>query len=131
ERGLDAGSAGLLNVGNPLRNVYARVDVSLPEARSRVVFWNNYSLVENVVFSRKSSTSFFTRGATTFPLSSYRYTSGVTKEIAAAQLFTSLRQGGVNEFLVAFKLQPSAATPDVDATLVSVAAPRTNKRGNI
>jgi hypothetical protein len=131
KRGLEPGSAGQMNVGNPLRNVFVRADIALPEARSRFVLWNNYSLVENVVFSRNASTSFFTRGATTFPLSSNRYTSGVTKEVAAAQLFTTFRRGGSNEFLIALKLQPSAVTPDIKATLVSVAVPRVDAAGNV
>ncbi len=128
--GLDPGTGGAMNAGNPLRNVFVRIDVGLPERRSRLVLWNNYSLAENIVFSRQGSTSFFTRGALTFPLSSYRYTSRVTKEVAAAQLFTSLKNGGVNELLVALKVQPSATTPEARATLVSVAVPRVDAAGS-
>jgi hypothetical protein len=129
--GLEPGSGAAMNVGNPLRNVFVRVDIAFPERRSRLVVWNNYSLVENIVFSRQGSTSFFTRGALTFPLSSYRYTSSVTKDVAAARFFTSLQNGGVNEFMLAFKLQPSAIIPDSRATLVSVAVPRADATGNV
>lgn len=132
--GLDPGSAAAVNTGNPLRNAFVRVDVAFPARRSRLVLWNNYSLVENIVFTRQpqASSSFFTRGtASTFPLSSYRFTTSVTKEVAAAQLFTSLRNGGVNEFLLALKLQPSASTPDARAPLVSVAVPRVDAAGSV
>jgi hypothetical protein len=129
--GLKPGSAAATSVGNPLRNVFARVDIAFPERRSRLVIWNNYSVVDNIIFSRQGSTSFFTRSSTTFPLSSYRYTSSVTKEVAAAQLFTSLKSGGVNEFLVAIKLQPSSTTPDARAPLVSVAVLRADAAGSV
>jgi hypothetical protein len=130
-RGIEPGSAGHMEVGNPLRNFFVRADINVPEARSRVVLWNNYSFAENTIFTRLSSMSFYTRGSATFPLSSYRYASGVTKEVAAAQLFTTLRRGGINELLVAVKLQPSSATPDVRAPLVSVTVPRTDAIGSV
>ena len=129
--GLEPGSAMAMNVGTPLRNVFVRIDVGFPERRSRLVIWNNYGLVENIAFSRQGSESFFTRGALTFPLSSYRYTTSITKEVAAVQLFTNLRNGGVNEFLLALKLLPSAITPDARATLVSVAVPRVDAAGSV
>lgn len=129
--GLEPGSGARMNVENPLRNVFVRVDIAFPKRYSRLAVWNNYSFAESIVFSRQGSTSFFTRCCLTFPLSSYRYTSSVTKDVLAARLFTSLKNGGVNEFVFALKLQPSAAIPDARATLVSVAVPRVDAAGNV
>ncbi|MGH6692775.1 MAG: carboxypeptidase regulatory-like domain-containing protein, partial [Gammaproteobacteria bacterium] len=86
--GIEAGSAGPIEVGNPLVNFFGRIDVALPEWRSRLVLWNNYSRAENIVFTRGSSTSSLTRGAESFQLSSTGRTSTVAKEVAAAQLYT-------------------------------------------
>lgn len=131
--GLDPGSAAAVTTGNPLRNIFLRLDIGLPKQRSRMVLMNNYGLVENVFFSRQGSTSFFTRSdaSSTFPLSSFRFTNGVSKEVVSAQLFTSLRNGGLNEFLIAFKGQFSRVDPDARAPLVSVAVPRIGAPGSV
>ena len=59
--GLEPGSGAAMTSGNPLRNVFARVDIAFPERRSRLVLWNNYSLVENIIFSRLASILLYAR----------------------------------------------------------------------
>ena len=56
--GLDAGSARAVENGNPLRNVFARIDLALPGWRSRAVAWNNYSGSNDIAFSRASRDTF-------------------------------------------------------------------------
>ena len=133
--GLEPGSAGRVTVGNPLVNFFGRIDVAWPERSSRLVVWNNYSRVDNILFSRGTPTSWtssLTRGAgLVFPLSSARYTSTVFKEVAAAQLYTYLRRGGLNEFLIGFKAQPSRLTPDERAPAISVAVARADTAGAV
>ena len=121
--GIEPGSAGPIEVGNPLVNLFARIDVALPEWNSRLVLWNNYSRADNGVFARGNSTSFLTRGTPAFQLSSTGSTSIVSKDVAAAQLYTHVRHGGLNEFLIALKFQPSHTTPNERAPSVSVAVP--------
>jgi hypothetical protein len=129
--GIEPGSAGAIDVGNPLRNLFARIDFNIPEIRSRLVLWNNYASGETSVFSRVTSTSFFTRGALTFPLSSFRYTSIVTKDVGTAQLLTNLPRSGLNELMFAFKLQLSDTRPEQRSPLVSVAVPRSDAAGTV
>lgn len=130
--GLEPGSAGRVTVGNPLVNLFARIDVAWPERNSRLVVWNNYSRADNILFSRETPISLLTRGAgLVFPLSSARYTSTVFKEVAATQLYTYLRRGGLNELLIGFKAQPAHITPDERAPAISVAAPSADAAGTV
>jgi hypothetical protein len=127
--GLTPGSAGRVDVQNPLRNAFGRLDLDLHELRSRIVVWHNYASADNSTFSRETSSSFFTRGAVTFPLSTLEVTSRATKNVTAAQVYTSLPNGMSNEFFVARKSQPNEAVPRVRAPLISVAVDRAGAPG--
>lgn len=127
--GLAAGSAGKVRVENPLDNAFGRLDVSLPKLQSRTVLWYNYAAADNSAFTREASTSFFTRGAVTFPLSSLKLTSIARKSVTAAQVFTTPGNSALNEFVVAIKRQPNWAVPMTRAPLVSVAVPRADGSG--
>lgn len=129
QRGVQPGSSGRVRTGNPLVNLFARVDVAWPERNSRLVLWNNYSRAENIVFSRGPPTSALTAGSQSFPLSSTGFTSTVAKEVIAAQLYTHLRNGGLNEAVIAFRTQPSRTVPRVRAPSISVVVPHTNLTG--
>lgn len=127
--GLAAGSAGRVRVENPLDNGFARLDVALPRFQSRTVVWHNYAAADNSAFTRETSTSFFTRGAVTFPLSSLKVTSTARKRVTAAQVFTTLGNSALQEFVVAIKTQPNQAVPMERAPLISVAVPRADGSG--
>jgi len=129
--GLAAGGAGRVTVGNPLVNLFVRVDVAWPGRGSRLVVWNNYSRADNIIFARGLSTSTLTRGSLAFPLSSNRYTSTVFKNVAAAQLYSYLGRGGLNQLLIGFKTQPGRMTPDERAPAISVAAARADSAGTV
>lgn len=113
--GLDAGSAGAVEVGNPLVNLFGRIDVAIPEWRGRVVLRHNYSRVQDIRFSRDTSA--------VFPLSSYGLTQTLTKHATAAQLYTNLRSGGLNELTIGYTSTPSIWTPNVRQPVVLVAVP--------
>ncbi|MGE5749960.1 MAG: TonB-dependent receptor [Gemmatimonas sp.] len=92
--GLTAGSAGPLDNGNPLRNLFARLDLSLPEWNSRIFFWNNYGSSDDIALSRAARD--------TFSLSSYRVTRASRTNTSALQIHTNLRRigGAHNELLI-------------------------------
>jgi hypothetical protein len=129
--GLSPGSAGVVKVGNPLANLFARIDVAVPEWGSRLVVSDNYARAENIVFARGTSTGFLTRGVSAFPLSSQARTVVVQKNVAAAQLYTNFAAGGLNELLVARKTQPSRTAPNERAPSIAVAVPRADSAGTV
>jgi hypothetical protein len=115
--GLTAGSAGPVENGNPLRNLFTRFDLALPEWNSRVVVWNNYSGGDDIGFSRASRD--------TFSLSTYQVTRASEARISAMQLHTALGPagGGHNELLVSYRsegLDPGGA---VQQPIVRVSVP--------
>jgi hypothetical protein len=50
--GIEPGTAGPIEIGNPLVNLFGRFDIGWPEWNSRLVLWSNYSRTESIVFSR-------------------------------------------------------------------------------
>jgi len=95
--GLTAGSPGPIENGDPLRNLFSRVDLAIPEWNSRLLIWNNYSGSDEIAFSRAA--------LDTFSLSSYQMTSADQSRFSAVQLHTNLRRngGGDNELLVSHR----------------------------
>ena len=122
--GLASGTAGRVTLENPATNAFVRLDVFFPRKNSRGILWHNYADASNAQFTRESSTSFFTRGSTTFPLSSLRFESSARKSTTAAQLISQLSPSLSNEATVAIKRQPNFTESEVKAPLVSVAVPR-------
>lgn len=114
--GLESGSAGRVTVGNPLVNLFGRIDVALPEWHSRLVLRYDYGRTTDIRFSRDTSAI--------FPLSSYGLTQTLTKHSAVAQAYTNLRRGGLNELMVGYTSTPSVWTPNVRSPVLQVAVPR-------
>ena len=115
--GLTAGSAGPIENGNPLRNLFARVDLALPEWNSRVVVWDNYRGSRDIAFSRAH--------LDTFSLSSYQVTSVAASRISAVQLHTTLPRagGGHNELLVSDHSEAADPVGAVQQPIVRVSVP--------
>jgi carboxypeptidase family protein len=111
--GLDPGSGGRVIASNPNANVFGRIDVSVPEWRTRVVLRHSYAHFDNTNFVRPVATS-------QFPLSSNASTLGVTRRTTALQLFTHLPPSAFNEFLVAYTTQPFGNTAAALSPLVVV-----------
>ena len=111
---LTAGSAASIENGNPLRNMFTRLDLALPEWRSRVVLWDNYGAGDDLAFSRASRD--------TFSLSSYQVTRTSRVRTTALQLHTTLGMagGGHNELLVSRRSDASDAIGAADQPIVRV-----------
>ncbi len=118
--GLTAGSGGPVENRNPLRSLFARVDLALPAWNSRAIAWVNETQGDNLTFSRPAT------GA--FPLTTNQVTQASTGWNVALQLLTALPRagGGQNEFLLAYRNARGRLHPDVRQPLVSVAVPGTS-----
>lgn len=115
--GLTAGSAGPVENGNPLRNIFTRFDLALPEWNSRATIWNNYSGGDALAFSRAS--------LDTFSLSSYQVTRASQARMSAIDVHTTLPRagGGENELLVSGRSEALDAIGDVQQPIVRVSVP--------
>lgn len=114
--GLVAGSAGPVENRNPLRNAFARLDLGIPERKSRIVLWANHAWSRDLDFSRNSET---------FPLSSYASTAAFRTWTGALQVHTALGSGGGghNELLISHRASRLDRLPGVLQPLVKVAVP--------
>ena len=110
------GSAGPINNGNPLTNLFARLDVALPSIESRLVFHYNYD---------KANLDVFSRSTPTFNLSSNGYAFKHTKNAPALQLFTNFTNGMANEFTLGYNSIRDRRAPNVFAPQISVSVPGT------
>ena len=117
--GLTSGSAGSVQNSNPLRSVFARLDVALPEWNSRAVLWVNDSRARNFNFSRPASG--------TFPLATHAATQATAAGNASLQLHTALRRagGGHNELLVSYRSAGTESRSDIQQPIVRVRVPST------
>jgi len=115
--GLEAGSAGPVENGTPLRNLFSRLDLALPEWNGRSILWVNYARTQNRGFSRADPQ--------TFPLSSVDATSTMALWTAAFQLHTALPRprGGHNELTVSRRWASLRSDPEVEQPIVRVALP--------
>ncbi len=90
--GIDAGSAGPSRNANPLRNIFARLDVA-PSVNTRLVLRHNYGRAEDDVLERDPTLIRLTSNA-------HAFTS--VKGSTVAQLFTSFEGGAGNELIVGY-----------------------------
>nr|MBA3969600.1 TonB-dependent receptor [Gemmatimonadota bacterium] len=118
--GLVSGSGGPVENGNPLRSLFARIDVALPEWSSRAVLWVNDTRARNLNFSRGAARD-------SFPLSTHAATQATSVGNASLQLHTALRRagGGHNELLVSYRSAGTQMRSDVQQPIVRVRVPGT------
>ncbi len=118
--GLVSGSGGPVENGTPLRNVFARVDASIPHWNSRAIGFVTYAHREEEQFSRAARD--------TFSLSNYSWTGTGGLRLISLQLHTDLRRsvGGHNELRVSHSSDRADFLPDVRQPLVRVLAPGTS-----
>jgi hypothetical protein len=90
--GIDAGSAGPARNANPLRNIFARLDVA-PSINTRLVLRHNYGRAEDDVLARD---------ATLLRLTSNAHAFTSVKGSTVAQLYTSFERGAGNELIVGY-----------------------------
>ncbi len=112
ERGIDPGDGGRVMLQNPNSLIFARVDIALPEVRSRVVLRENFSRAEMSSFQRSAGAG--------FPLSSVASVNRVTRQTSAMQLFTQVSASVFNEFQVAYTHNPLVAVPYAPSPSIQV-----------
>ena len=115
--GLTAGSAGPVENGSPLRNLFTRLDLALPSWNSRVIAWNNSTGSEDIALSRAARD--------TFSLSSYQVTHVTQTRTTAAQLHTTLQRpgGGHNELLISNRTDDTDGAGAVQQPIIRVSVP--------
>ena len=116
-RGMNGlGTADRVPVKNPLTNLFARFDFTLPW-NSTLVLRDNYAHAAQDVFSRSSAAS----GTPAFPLTSWLYQFTSEKNAPVAQLRTNFMNGSYNEAIVAYtRIRDKRATPGTLQPAVSV-----------
>ncbi len=119
---VDAGSAGRVTISQPSVNLFGRVDIALPEIRSRAVVRHNYADFGGTQFNRPEATA-------SFSLSSAASTLEATRQTAALQLFTQLARGASNEFLFGYTTHPFGNMPEIIAPRIQVNVPRVTGPG--
>ncbi|HVP69754.1 MAG TPA: carboxypeptidase-like regulatory domain-containing protein, partial [Gemmatimonadaceae bacterium] len=90
--GMNAGTGGVVTIGNPNSNVFGRLDFALPGMNSVLTVRDNYATSSLDVFSRTS----------TFPLTSNAYTVNTTSNGVVVQLTSNLKSGADNEFILGY-----------------------------
>lgn len=118
-QGLTAGSAGPVQLGNPLTNVFLRLDGAMPRWNSRVIAFVNHVGTRDVRFSRSTDV---------FSLSSTRYELASGVRLASLQLHTDFPRipGAHNELVISSLSDWSDALPNVRQPLVRVHVPATS-----
>jgi carboxypeptidase family protein len=119
--GVVGGSAGPMTAGNPVANVFGRLDIALPSIRSRLVIRENYSRADSMAFSRPSPPPTANcRSIACFPLSSLARRQLVWKDGTVAQLLTTLNDGSYNELIVGRLSTVGSITPAFRQPLIIV-----------
>ena len=114
-RGLDPGHGGRVMSVNPVAAFFGRLDVSVPEWRSRLALRHTYSNVVRTIFARS--------GTNRFALSSNSYAIELTKRSTALQLVTQPAARVFNELLIAYSSIPNEAARYTYSPTVLVVTP--------
>lgn len=118
--GLATGSAGPVENGTPLENLFARVDATIPRWNSRVLGFMSYARREDEQFSRSERDI--------FPLSTQRVTQVSGLRLTSLQLHTDLRRtaGGHNELILSHTSDWVDFLPEVRQPFLRVSVPGTS-----
>lgn len=116
-QGLDPGDGGRVTLFNPSVTLFGRLDIALPEWKSRVVLRDNFSAVDVTRFARPE-------GVFVFPLSSNAWRLRTAKHTTAAQIFTQVSTAVFNEFVLAYMDRPIVGdrytlSPSIQATVAA------------
>ena len=98
-KGLDAGDGGRVTSLNPAVTLFGRLDLALPEWKSRIVLLGNFSAVDVTRFARPD-------GVLSFPLSSNAWTLRTPKHSNSIQIFTQASTSVFNEFVLSYMDRP-------------------------
>jgi hypothetical protein len=105
-----SGHFGLVNIENPLTNVFARLDVNLPW-NSQLVLRHNYGTAQDDNFFRSNSS---------FRFSDNAYFFESKKQAPAMQLRTLFSNGAYNEFLAGYTQIRDRRTPVARSPQITV-----------
>lgn len=108
--GMPVGSGALVNNGNPLANVFARLDFNLP-GNTQLVIRDNYGRAVQDIFSRSASS---------FALDNNGYHFSSKKNAVVAQLRTLFDGGSFNELLLNYETIRDRRNPGTLAPQVTV-----------
>ncbi len=120
--GLEAGSAGPISNGNPLVNLFARLDLAIPRWNGRLILRHSYG---------HGSVDNFRRGFDPFSLSTLSFRQHSHTNVTVAQLFTSSRGGSSNEVRAEHYDGPNWFDPLVREPLVTASVPRADGAGPV
>lgn len=121
-KGVDAGDGGRVTSLNPATTLFGRVDLALPERKSRVVFLHTYSAVGLTRFARASN------GAS-FPLSSNAWTLRTAKHSSGVQVFTQVSKSIFNELMLSYLDRPVVAMKYTPSPSIQTNVPPANGAG--
>lgn len=115
--GLGSGSAGPITNRSALRNLFARLDASIPRWNSRVVAFTSYAGSDDPQFTRAARDTFY--------LSTYKYSVSTAVRLTSVQLHTDLLRtsGGHNELIVSRMANEQNFVVDVRQPIVRVLVP--------
>jgi hypothetical protein len=100
-KGLDPGDGGRLTLLNPAMTLFGRLDIAIPEWKSRVVVRDNYSTFDAMRFARSEN-------GPGFPLTSWASTLRTSKHAPGIQIFTQPSSAVFNEFMLAYLDRPQS-----------------------
>jgi outer membrane receptor protein involved in Fe transport len=125
--GIDPGTAGKVDIANPLTNLFARLDFQLNDVH-RLVLRQLVNRTENLSFSRNTST--FSNSPTVqnsgFRLGSNSFNGVNTNNSTVAQLYSNFQRGISNEFIAGFnqirdlRKVPGTLSPEMSVGVVPV-----------
>src|SRR5206468_10291529 len=125
--GIDPGTAGRVDIANPLTNLFGRLDFQINDVH-RLVLRQLINRTENLAFSRNSNT--FTNSPTVqnqgFRLGSNAFNGVNTNNSTVAQLYSNFQRGISNEFIAGFnqirdlRKVPGTLSPEMSVGVVPV-----------
>ena len=125
--GIDPGTAGRVDIANPLTNLFGRLDFQLNDVH-RLVLRQLINRTENLSFSRNTNT--FTNLPTVqnqgFRLGSNSFNGVNTNNSTVAQLYSNFQRGISNEFIAGFnqirdlRKIPGTLSPEMSVGVVPV-----------
>lgn len=111
--GIDAGTAGVFNIDNPLTNLVGRIDWQISDATRMVV---------REIYNRAQLDD-FSRTATSFRLGSNSFTRTEPASSSSIQLFTNFKSGASNEFQIGYTRSRFKRATPIIAPSITVAVP--------
>jgi hypothetical protein len=121
--GLVPGSAGAVTNKSNLSNLFARIDVALPEWNSRIVAFTSYASSDDSRFTRSARDTFY--------LSSYQSSTVFHLRLTSFQVYTDLprMRGGHNELFVSRVSDGQDFIPEVKQPVIRVTVPAVDGGG--